>query len=92
MDQKQFSDSDITFAAFLWTRGIEFVGLKSNPHRSGQQLFVFNTTEKDFREMKAAYLNDGVVPAKEFYQNWRTLRKMVSEASEGNHGGTKETA
>jgi hypothetical protein len=73
----EFKTSDLYFAAYLQTAGVEMKRTERAPD-SGKVFFVFDSSVSDVDELKAAWFNNtGKVAANPYAYNLKTLKSLV---------------
>lgn len=72
----EFKTSDLYFAAYLQTAGVEMKRTERTPD-GGKVFFVFDVSISDVDELKAAWFNNtGKVAANPFSHNIKTLKSL----------------
>jgi hypothetical protein len=61
-----FNESEITIAAFLWCRGLVFLGCVPDDDRRNHLLFEFEDQEGRATGLRREFLNCGQVAAKQY--------------------------
>lgn len=73
----EFKTSDLYFAAYLQTAGVELKRTDRNSD-SGKMFFVFDAAVSNVDELKAAWFNNtGKVAANPYAHNLKTLKSLV---------------
>jgi hypothetical protein len=70
----EFRTSDLYFAAYLQTAGVE---MKRTDRESGRVFFIFDTSLANVDELKTAWFNNtGKVPAQPYSQCIKSLKSV----------------
>ena len=72
----EFKTSDLYFAAYLQTAGVDMKRTDRAPD-SGKIFFIFDASVSNVEELKAAWFNNtGKVSGKQYAHNLKTLKSL----------------
>jgi hypothetical protein len=90
----EFLVEKLGVAAFLATRGIQFLRIVSNPSKSLRaRLFVFSDPDGRARDLEREFYTGGTVEAASYDRSIAYLKQLLMQDGAGNyaprHGGAK---
>lgn len=91
MDNKH-RESEITIAAFLWCRGLQFLGCSPDSDRRNRLLFEFEDKDGLAAGLRREFLNGGEVAAKQYAAALSDLKAQLYAAKDGNGYGKGQQA
>jgi hypothetical protein len=85
-----YKEPEITIAAFLWCKGLQFLGCMPDSDRRNRLLFEFEDPEGLAVGLRREFLNSGQVPAKQYAAALADLKAQLYSAKDGNGDGKRQ--
>lgn len=84
-----YKEPEITIAAFLWCKGLQFLGCVPDGERRNRFLFEFEDQVGRATELRREFLNSGQVIAKQYAAALSDLKSQLYSAKDGDGNGKR---
>ena len=92
MEKRTHAEGELPIAAFLWCKGLQFLGCIADSDRHNRFLFEFEDRERLAAALRREFLNGGQVAAKQYAAALSDLKAQLYSAKDGNGYGQGQQA